>query len=135
MARHKDFGSDGVFRPEELEEISFSLVGQDFKCRPILPGSTLIRVIEATENSDSGIGAITSLFQEALDPVDIERFYEVIEGTEYVVSVDALVSILQWLVEQYAQRPTKRPSSSEAGQETTGLTSEAGISSTPEDQG
>jgi hypothetical protein len=134
MARHKDFGSTGVFRPEELEEISFTLVGQDFKCVPILPGGTLIRIIASTEDSETGVGAITSIFNEALDPADIDRFNEVIEGTEYVVSVDVLVEILQWLIEQYSQRPTKRPSSSEIGPETIGLTSEAGISSTPEDQ-
>lgn len=135
MARHKDFGSSGVFRPEELEEISFTLVGQEFKCRPILPGGTLIRIIESTEDSSTGVGAINAIFNEALDPEDIDRFNAVIEGTDYVVSVDALVEILQWLIEQYSQRPTKRPSSSEPGPETTGPTSEAGTSSTPEDQG
>lgn len=132
MARHKDFGTVGVFRPEELEEISFTLLGETYRCRPILPGSTLVRIIEATDGGN-GVAVINDLFREALDPADADRFFEVLEGTEYVVSIETLIEILQWLVEQYSQRPTKRPSSSEDGPSTTGLTSEDGTSSTPVD--
>jgi hypothetical protein len=134
MARHKEFGSVGVFRPEDLEEISFTLLGETFKCRPILPGTTLVRVIQAAESPSGGVATIMELFKDAVVPEDFGRFTEIIEGTDTVVSMEGLVAILEWLIEQYAERPTMRPSSSENGLQTTGLTSEDGISSTPEVQ-
>jgi hypothetical protein len=130
MARHKDFGDSGVYRPEELEDISFDLLGQTFRCVSILPGSALVQIIETTE-SGNGVGVINELFRDAIVEEDQERFFALLDGKEFVVSIETLLEILQWLVEQYAQRPTKRPSSSEDGQSTTGLISEDGISSTP----
>jgi hypothetical protein len=131
MARHKDFGSEGVYRPEELEPISFALLGETFNCKPILPGATLVEIISAIDGSTgSGGDAVTETFRAALTPADVDRFYALLKDEDYVVSLQTLVDILQWLVEQYGQRPTLRSGSSSDGASTTGPGSEGGTSST-----
>jgi hypothetical protein len=135
MARHKDFGSEGVYRPEDLEPISFALLGETFDCKPIIPGAVLVEIISAIDGSaGAGGDAVTETFRAALKPEDVERFYDLLKREDLVVSLQTLVDILQWLVEQYGQRPTKRSDSSSDGVSTTGPGSADGTSSTPEPQ-
>jgi hypothetical protein len=129
-ARHKDFGSEGVFRSEDLEPISFDLLGQTYNCQPTIPGAVLLRFIARTGTDQMSATAdeFLAFFVHALVPADYERFEAVINDRDIVVSADTLTSIVSWLIEQYGERPTQRQLPSVDGPSITGLTSEAGTS-------
>jgi hypothetical protein len=109
--RFKDFGSGGETNSAPL---SFTLHGEEFHCWPELQGKVLLG-LAASGAEDSGIAAaktVTEFFRHALKPESFERFEILGENPEKIVTVETLAEITAWLVEEYAERPTKEPSGS-----------------------
>lgn len=119
MVRHKDFGSPA----SSDEPITFNLYGQTFRCKAALQGRTLMEFIALSADEDnpaSGAKAILQFFDTALVNEDRERFAQMTTSDDHVVPLETLGSIMEWLVEQYAGRPTQPPSPSEPGPMITG---------------
>lgn len=117
MARFKDFGSTGG--NPNAEPIMFRLYNEEFTCRPEIPGKTVLNLVARSSNDeDPGAAAnvVTDFFKTVLIPESRERFDTLTEDPERIVTMDTLSSIIEWLVEQYTDRPTERPEVSSSGQ-------------------
>lgn len=116
MARFKDFGA-GDDTP--TEEISFKLHGEEFSCRPAMQGKVLLDLVAKSSNQENpGEAAemIGSFFKIVLLPESYERFDALVTDPDRIVPIETLSEIVGWLVEQYSDRPTKRPEPSPSGQ-------------------
>jgi hypothetical protein len=131
--KFKDFGDIGVVNAADIEPVSFALLGEEFQCRPAIPGSTLLNFVAKADgaNTSAAAGSIFAFFESALTPDDYIRFRALVDSPERIVPMDTLSEIVGWLVEQYTERPTKRQSPSPDGQSPTGLTSEEPASLLP----
>ena len=118
MVRHRDFGAPA----SQDEPVTFMLYDQTFRCVPALQGRTLLDFIatSAEEDGAASAKAVLEFFDVALVAADLERFTALTSAQDTVVPLDTLASIMEWLVEQYAGRPTEPPSPSESGDMITG---------------
>lgn len=117
MARFKDFGSGNADTPKE--EIKFALHGEEFVCRPALPGQVLLNLVAKSGDEDNPAEAakvITDFFKTVLVPESYTRFDALANDPDRVVEVDTLSDIVGWLVEQYSDRPISRPEALPNGQ-------------------
>lgn len=109
MAKFKDFGTPNT---DDLEPISFRLFGEDFNCRPQIPGKVMLDMAAKTadeENAAANAAVITDFFNVILMGDSLERFNALAEDPDRVVTIEQLMEIVSWLMEQYADRPTPRP--------------------------
>ena len=129
-ARFKDFGAPVAASSDE--PITFQLYGKTFRCKPALQGRLLIEFIAESSQEDPSAGAraVLKFFDSAIIENDHEAFNELTENPETVVPMETLSEIMDWLVGQYAARPTQPPTQSEPGDSTTGTTF-AGVPSSP----
>ena len=107
MSRFKDFGSGESVNKEPIE---FTLYDEKFDCYTAIPGKVLLDFAKGsnTEGSNSdATDAIINFFSKTIRPESYERFTALIEDPERVVEVDTLVSIVEWLVGMYSNRPTQ----------------------------
>lgn len=120
-ARFKDFGTPA----SSDEPVTFRLHGEVFRCVPAIQGVVLIEFIAAAGGGAEGNMAATAeemlrFFNRTIIPADRERFTELLNSDDRIVSLEGLVEIMDWLVEQYAGRPTQQPTPSQPGEQTTG---------------
>jgi hypothetical protein len=105
-SRFKDFGS-----PESSKEpLSFSLFGETFECHPSLQGRFLLYLV-SDSNSDypaAAAAVVTKFFDTVLTEESAKRFNILANDPEKIVSVETLSSVTEWLVSEYAERPTER---------------------------
>lgn len=113
-SRFKDFGSPAVAQ----EPLTFSLYGETFECRPSLQGKFLLELISESSSDDPGASAtvVQKFFDTVLLEDSLEKFNELANDPEKIVSVETLSEITGWLVEQYSARPTQPSEVSPNGQ-------------------
>lgn len=123
QSRHMDFGT-----PSKLSDyapLTFSIAGEDFSCKPAIQGAVLLDFITEADSNDGGRAAVAirRFFEEAMPRDDFERFYKLIEESEYIFDMEEISSITTWLVEQYSSRPKELSKRSSAGPKKSGITS------------
>jgi|AntAceMinimDraft_11_1070367.scaffolds.fasta_scaffold00491_12 hypothetical protein len=104
--RFKDFGS-----PESSHEpLSFSLFGETFECQTALQGKFLLDLVAGSGSEDPATSAaiVTKFFDTVLTTESSERFTSLTNDPDKIISVETLGSITEWLVSEYAERPTER---------------------------
>jgi hypothetical protein len=118
MARFKDFGSGASNGSAPAELITFKLHDEEFTCRGEIPGKTVLNLVakSSSENPGETAEVITGFFKTVLIPESHERFDALTEDPDRIVSMETLSSIIEWLVEQYTDRPTVRPEALPSGQ-------------------
>lgn len=129
--RFKDFGSEQVFDTALLEPVMFRIDGQTFRCKPALPGATLLAFVSDADSGSGGraSGAIPRLFSVAMDEPEYERFQTFVTREDRIVPLELLAEISAWLVEVYTERPTQPSSGSSNGIEITAPPSVGAVSS------
>ena len=102
--KFKDFGAG---TGADQDDISFMLYGQTFHCVPQMQGQTLIDFAVIANGADSGAQAamVNKFFQATIIPGDYEKFNALCQAPETIVTVEVLVDIVTWIMEQYANRP------------------------------
>jgi hypothetical protein len=79
-----------------------------FRARPSIPGALLLQIASAM---DAGIGIqsveLIRLFNGAIWPDDRRAFNDMINDEDVAVPIETLGEILEWLAEEYAERPTQ----------------------------
>lgn len=123
MTRHKDFG--GGTDITEYEPLSFTLMGEDFKCVPAVQGKVILNFVARASGND-GSEAATALdefFEKTMDPEEFQRFKAHLENPRIIIDMEKLGEIAGWLIEEYSARPTRPPLSSVDGPSTTGTSS------------
>lgn len=117
MARFKDFGS-GSNNGEVAEPITFKIHGEEFTCIPEIPGKTVLNLVAKSggDNPADSADAVTGFFKTVLTEESMIRFDILAEDPNRIVSMQTLTEIIEWLVEQYTDRPTERPEASSIGE-------------------
>lgn len=115
MARFKDFGTGSN---DIVEPISFKLHGEEFICRSAIQGKVLLDLVAKSANDKPSETAamISNFFSIVLLPESYERFEVLSNDPDRIVSVDLIGDIIEWLVEEYTNRPTQRPEVSSTGE-------------------
>jgi hypothetical protein len=109
MTRFKDFGSGST--DSNVEPLSFKIYDQEFRCVPQIQGKLLISLVSTSSSEDpiKAAQTITSFFDYVLLKDDKERFNELLESPDTIVSVETLSEIVAWLIEEYTNRPNQQP--------------------------
>jgi hypothetical protein len=117
MARFKDFGA-GASNGAPAEKITFKLHDEEFECIPEIPGKTILDLVAKSGGEDAGESAavVTGFFDTVLTPESNARFNVLAADPVRIVSMETLSNIIEWLVEQYTDRPTQRPEASLSGE-------------------
>lgn len=101
----KEDGSTEIIRDTET-----------FTCIDDIPGGVMTDFSEYVSRSEiGGLAGMLKVIEGVLIDEDVPRFRAVIHSKEKIVNLDTLGDILEWVIEQYADRPTKRPSRSSRG--------------------
>jgi hypothetical protein len=111
--RHRSFD---VATPVD-DAVTFDINGVDigkhkwtesFTAVPAIPGAKLLDFISDADSNDGGRAsqALVDFLEGVIVPEDRERFQEMIRDETKVIEIETLAAICEWLVEQYAVRPT-----------------------------
>lgn len=126
--RHKDFGSPRTMA--DYKPVTFTLADQEFTCKPAVQGAVLLKFIADADSNQGGraADAMRNFFRDVMGDEEVERFYALIDGDDYIFDMEALAEITSWLVETYSARPTEPSKSSSGGHKKAGTTSTAKVS-------
>jgi len=126
--RHKDFGAPKTMA--DFEPVTFTLAGQEFSCHPAVQGAVLLKFIADADSNEGGRAAqaMRWFFTQVMTEEEVARFYQLIDGEEFVIDMQDLAEITSWLVETYSTRPTVPSKPSQGGRKKAGTTSMAVVS-------
>lgn len=115
MSRFKDFGA-GISKP--IDPISFKLHDEEFTCRNEIQGRAMLDLVAKSSNANPSetASAINNFFKVVLTAESFTRFEALAEDPDRIVSMETIGDIIEWLVEQYSDRPTSRPEASSSGE-------------------
>lgn len=110
MARHKSFKT----KKKSTEPVTFDLEDKEFTAVPSKPGALILDFIADADSNDGGraAGALVSFIVDSLIEEDKARFNELIRDPKISVEIETLAEICEYLVGEYASRPTEKSSSS-----------------------
>ena len=110
MARFKDFGS-GAGGTANSNPVSFKIHDEEFNCISEIPGKTVLNLVSKSSSEDpaQSAEAVMKFFEIVLTPESRARFDALAEDPDRIVTMQTLSEIIEWLVEQYTDRPTERP--------------------------
>lgn len=109
---HRDFDAEVAERARERDPITFTLGGVTFTGRPVCPFGAALDLAAAPELSADMAGAVAGLVA-FLEQVVVDDQAAEVEAAVRRVNADTAYSVVSWLAEQYAGRPTV-PSSGSA---------------------
>lgn len=124
-ARHKNFGSPVTVTNSD-EPITFQVYGRVFRCVPALQGRTMLYFMSMSSSDDGAESAraIEEFFKTVIYPADQEAWDKLSTSNDLeastIIDMKALSEIMEWLVEQYSERPTKPSPPSAPGEVITG---------------
>lgn len=112
-ARHKSFTS----KPRIQTPVTFELDGEAFTAKPAIPGALLLDFIADADSDDGGRAAqaLIDFVTNVIVPDDRERFTQLVRDEERIVEIETLAEVVEFLVEEYASRPTESPADSSVG--------------------
>jgi hypothetical protein len=113
--RFKDFGEDSNVNRAPL---SFKLYGEEFHCLPAIQGKVLLDTVRNVDSDSPSSAAqmIEDFFKRTLLSESYERFQNLLNDPDKIVTVETLSEITGWLVGEYSERPTQEPEGSLSGQ-------------------
>lgn len=122
MSPSRDFDAARAELLRGAEPVSFTLGGETFVCRPVVPMGDIWRGgIKAPERftADQPGGRIFLQFSEQvalfLAPKDRDRFWSIFDDPEGEVIGAELITIVNWLTEVYTGRPQSPSTASPSG--------------------
>jgi hypothetical protein len=126
--RHKNFGKPRTMA--DYAPVTFTLADQEFTCKSAVQGSVLLKFIADADSNQGGRAAeaMREFFRNVMDKEEVERFYALIDGDEYIFDMESLAEITSWLVETYSARPTEPSKPLSGGRKKAGTTSTAKVS-------
>lgn len=112
--RFKDFGSG---QNTSQEPVKFKLHNEEFSCKSAVQGRVMLDLVSRTSDNDPAVVAavLDDFFLTVLEPESLERFNNLLNDKEKIVSIETLGEITSWLVEQYSERPLQQPEPSSSG--------------------
>lgn len=108
----RDFDAEVAERHRETDPIEFTLGGVRFQCRPVCPFGAVLDLANAPEIRTDLPGAVAGIVA-FLSQVVVDGQAEQVADAVRTVNADIAYEVIQWLVGEYAGRPTQ-PSSGSA---------------------
>lgn len=110
-SRYKDFG---VGQIAEKEPIIFKLHDEEFTCIPIIQGKTLMDLVTRAQSEDpvEAMAVVGKFFDKILVDESLDRFNNLLEDKDRIVTMETLADVISWLVEEYSARPNQQPEES-----------------------
>lgn len=118
MARFKDFGSPKL-SDDQAEPLKFRLHGEEFSCIPQVPGKVMLDFAAKTGKDDpgaDGAAVVVDFFKTVMYPESYTRFDILASDRDKIVTIEQLMEIIEWLMENYSNRPTQRSEDSSTGE-------------------
>lgn len=109
---HRDFDAEVAERARERDPITFTLGGVTFTGRAVCPFGAALDLAAAPEITADLAGAVAGIVA-FLEQVVVDDQAELVADAVRKVNADTSYSVVRWLSEQYAGRPTV-PSSGSA---------------------
>lgn len=105
---------------------------ESFEAVPAVPGAALLDFIADADSDDGGRAsqALVDFLEGAIVEDDKERFRDLIRDPKRLIEIETLAQICEWLVEQYATRPTEPSKPRSTGRAKSGRGSTATSSTT-----
>jgi len=102
--------------------VTFELDGEEFTAVPAIPGAKLLDFIADADSDDGGRAsqALIDFMESVIVPDDRERFSALIRDEDRVIEIELLAEICEWLVGEYAARPTESSKPSASGSKRSG---------------
>lgn len=109
MTKFRDFGSGPDL--SNVEPVTFAIHGETFECKKAVPGKLLLNLVAKARSVDpaEAAGTIDEFFSKVLESDSYERFNNLLEDPERIVTVEQLGDITGWVVEQFSERPEEQP--------------------------
>lgn len=123
-----EFSIVGKMHIEEGDTITEKEVVEDFVCISAMPGGALARFIKDAMGAQA-LPAVVAVIESVIADQDLPRFRAMLESKDIIISFDVLADVCNWLVEEFAARPTKPPSASARGRSVGGVISKADTTS------
>jgi hypothetical protein len=99
----------------------FAIDDEVFNCASDLTGGAALQLSALVNSKDSEkVHQIGQFLDLVLLPEDAVRFAARMRDTTRPVTIAMLGQILQWVLEEYSERPTQQPTPSSAGLSTNG---------------
>jgi hypothetical protein len=93
------------------EPLEFDLGGDPYAVELPLPGMALLDMADvASAEGSEAVGAFGNFLRAALGPKEFERFHA--ESLEKRLSIEQLLEVVQYVLEEATGRPTVQPSAS-----------------------
>lgn len=107
------------------EPMAFTLNGERFECYPVLPATRIVEheIRVAGNNNLLYLREVLEYFEKAMPPEEWERFKAYLDDPANQIDMPVLGEMMRKVHTAYLTRPTKGPSPSPDGPETTGDTS------------
>jgi hypothetical protein len=130
MAR-KSFHTSTATKP-----IEFDIDGEVFHCNGEMAAGVLMRFADMAigdEDEDdpqrgrAALAVVRDFFKAALTTKDRKRFFDLLEDPDRNVNINMLISIANWLGQEYTARPTGTPSSASSSETDSGVDSTDGV--------
>lgn len=134
MARNKRFAVKRSRKPAITFELEFETEDgktdtESFTCVNELPAAALADFTRATvQNETLGLAAMIDMLSGLLIEGDDKRFLELIHSKDKIVDVETLSNIVEYVIEEFSERPTQPPLQSQRGQKAPTATSMAASS-------
>lgn len=109
-SRYKDFGS----AVSDKEPIVFKLHEEEFTCIPTIQGKVLMDLVSRSQSDDpaEAMAVVDTFFEKVLEDESLERFNDLLNAKDRIVTMETLAEIITWLVEEYSGRPNQQPEQS-----------------------
>ncbi len=114
MPRHKSFSTK---KRKNVDPVTFDVNEEDFTAVPTRPGAVVLDFIADADSNDGGraAAALVSFIVDSLVDEDKERFSALIRDPKVNVEIEDLAAICEFLISEYASRPTEKSEPSSTG--------------------
>jgi len=94
--------------------VRFRIGADEFQARPMISAQRMVQLAEMGEKIDAAEGMVklsifTEVFELALYPESLERFRARLYDDDNPIGMGQVGQVIEWLIEQYAGRPTPPP--------------------------
>lgn len=113
---------DAFIREATQEPITFTVAGETFTCIDSLPLTILANITRQQSNGQAVVGLADFLTAVVL-PEDHDRLEVLMNEPHNAVAIESWAEIVEWLIEEYTGRPTRRRLSSLSGSSLNGASS------------
>lgn len=110
VSARKVFTTKAQKSGQDSVPVEFEIYDEVFQAKPRLQAIEIVNFLKKNNDEASLVESfddvILPFFKASLYAESFERFENLIRSDDKIMEVEDIVSVLQWLIEQYTNRPT-----------------------------